>query len=72
MTAEIAWFRGAFDADQAKKDKTIKPRAGVDTDYDATKQSIADIEQELEDHLQEVTLTYVTLKSVNVDSLLFA
>ncbi|KAG5174932.1 muts protein 6 [Tribonema minus] len=54
MADAIAWFRGAFDAEEAKKARTIKPRAGVDEAYDAAKRDIARIEGELEAHLQQI------------------
>lgn len=54
MIPVLSWFRDAFDAEKAKKERTIRPRKGVDEVYDNAKESIACILKELDKHLEEV------------------
>jgi DNA mismatch repair protein MSH6 len=54
MDKLLKFFRTIFDEKQAKKDGYIRPRPGVDRDYDQAKADIADIERTLESYLKEL------------------
>ena len=47
-------FRTIFDEKQAKQDGNIKPKAGVDAEYDRAKATIGEIERALDEHLREM------------------
>jgi DNA mismatch repair protein MSH6 len=49
----LAHFREIFDEKQAKKDGNIRPRPGIDADFDEAKKEIAHLESQLEQYLQE-------------------
>lgn len=57
MDKLLRFFRTIFDEKQAKKDGYIRPRPGVDRDYDQAKADIADIERTLESYLKELKVT---------------
>eukprot|EP01040_Poterioochromonas_malhamensis_P014138 gene14138-15631_t len=51
----LSYFRTIFDEKQAKKDGNIKPRPGINPDYDSAMQEIESITQYLEvDYLKEM------------------
>lgn len=50
----LAHFRTIFDEKQAKKDGTIKPKPGVDPEYDQAKSDIASLGKEMENYLVEM------------------
>ena len=50
----LVHFRTIFDEKQAKKDGTIKPKPGVDPEYDQAKADIASLGKELESYLVEM------------------
>jgi DNA mismatch repair protein MSH6 len=54
MTKLLTYFRSIFDERQAKKDGAIRPRAGVDPEYDQAKADIARLEGALEEYLREM------------------
>ncbi|CAM9425822.1 unnamed protein product [Phaeothamnion confervicola] len=53
MTAALARFREAFDEKQAKETGRIKPRPGVDADYDGAVEEVGAVTQRLQAHLAE-------------------
>ena len=56
MDKLLKYFRTIFDEKQAKKDGNIRPRPGVDRDYDQAKADIADIERTLDSYLKELKI----------------
>ena len=54
MQVLLKLFRELFDEKQAKKDGIIKPRPGVDQEFDAAKEEVAALEKELEEHLRQM------------------
>jgi DNA mismatch repair protein MSH6 len=50
----LSYFRTIFDEKQAKKDGNIKPKPGINSDYDEAMESIHDIIVELENYLKEM------------------
>ena len=54
VTSLLQHFRTIFDEKQAKKDGNIKPKAGVDAEYDRAKGTIGEVERALEEHLREM------------------
>lgn len=50
----LAHFREIFDEKQAKKDGNIRPRQGIDPDFDQAKEEISQIESALEQYLREM------------------
>ena len=53
MSSLLSHFRTVFDEKQAKREGTIKPRPGVDAEYDHAKDDVSKIEAELEQYLRE-------------------
>lgn len=53
MEPQIQFFDNAFDPVQARRDQVIKPREHVDPEYDETKQTIRDLEQEFQRYLKQ-------------------
>jgi DNA mismatch repair protein MSH6 len=49
----LAHFREIFDEKQAKKEGNIRPRPGIDADFDAAKDDITRLEGELEQYLRD-------------------
>ena len=56
MEKLLKYFRTIFDEKQAKRDGNIRPRPGVDPDYDQAKADIADTDRSLEEYLKEMKL----------------
>jgi DNA mismatch repair protein MSH6 len=50
----LSYFRTIFDEKQAKKDGNIKPKPGINHDYDQAMESIHDIIVELDSYLKEM------------------
>ena len=50
----LAHFREIFDEKQAKKEGNIRPRPGIDSDFDDAKEDIARIESEFEQYLRQM------------------
>lgn len=53
MREILQHFRRIFDEKQAKRDGTIKPRPGLNDEYDAAMAVVKSIERELDDYLRE-------------------
>lgn len=56
MDKLLKYFRSIFDEKQAKRDGNIRPRPGVDPNYDQAKADIADTERCLEEYLRELKI----------------
>ena len=56
MEKLLLHFRTIFDEKEAKKDGYIKPRPGVDMDYDKAKIDILETEKNLENYLKEMKI----------------
>ena len=56
MDKLLRHFRTIFDEKQAKKDGFIKPRPGIDPEYDQAKADIADTDRSLENYLKEMKI----------------
>lgn len=54
MDKLLRYFRTIFDEKQAKKDGNIRPRPGVDAEYDQAKADIAETDKNLENYLKEM------------------
>jgi DNA mismatch repair protein MSH6 len=54
MRKLLQQYREIFDEKQAKKDGNIKPRAGIDPDYDQGKADVKRIETDLQEYLREM------------------
>ena len=54
IAKSLQYFRTIFDEKQAKKDGNIKPRPGIDAEYDQAKATLADLERNLEEYLREM------------------
>ena len=54
ITKSLQYFRTIFDEKQAKKDGNIKPRPGIDAEYDQAKATLADLERSLEEYLRDM------------------
>ena len=54
ITKSLQYFRTIFDEKQAKKDGNIKPRPGIDSEYDQAKATLADLERSLEEYLRDM------------------
>ena len=54
VTQLLRYFREIFDEQQAKKEGNIRPRKGIDPDYDAASAEIGQVQGELEAYLREV------------------
>ncbi len=54
MEKLLRHFREIFDEKQAKKDGNIRPRQGIDPEYDQAKGEVAACEAELEQYLREM------------------
>lgn len=53
MSQLLKHFRVIFDEKQAKRDGTIKPKPGVDSEYDQAKADCAEIENEFQNYIRE-------------------
>ncbi|XP_044755642.1 probable DNA mismatch repair protein Msh6 [Coccinella septempunctata] len=53
LSESLQFFREAFDQEMASKDGVIIPKAGVDEDYDAVMDKIANIQKSLDKYLKE-------------------
>lgn len=53
MAELLRYNRDVFDEKQARRDGVIKPKPGVNSDYDEAKQLVADIEIDMENYLKE-------------------
>jgi len=53
MAPLLEFFDNAFDPSQAKRDGVIKPKEGVDPEYDETKEVIAELEEGFARYLKE-------------------
>ena len=56
MDKLLRYFRTIFDEKEAKRDGYIKPRPGVDPDYDQAKYDIKETEINLENYLKEMKI----------------